>query len=390
LTGAEKQPKLSGHGRNDAGRMVEGIAMETSMKHRLSGCVCCAGTTPAADSLDRRGFLAGGIALGAAATVRPSGARAQGARGAARRIDVHHHYLPPFHRDILSAARGGARIPDWTVEKSLDDMDQAGVATAMLSIMQPGVWFGKVEEARKLARDCNDYGMKLVKDHPGRFGLFATLPIPDAEGSLKEIEYALDVLKVDGIALLTSYYEKYLGDPSFLPVFEELNRRKAVVYVHPTTPECCSALVKGIPPGTIEYATDTTRTITSLIFGEGGTAFKCPDIQFIWSHSGGTLPFLTGRLIRLARERKDVRMPGGPIPILQRYHYEIAQGNTPGQLAALMKLVTVSQVMFGTDYPFVPGTDAVEGLKDYRFSEADERAIERENALKLLPGVKAG
>ena len=140
----------------------------------------------------------------------------------------------------------------------------------------------------------------------------------------------------------------------------------------------------------IEYATDTTRTISSLIFGEAGSAFRFPDIQWIWSHSGGTLPFLTGRLIRLARERKDVRMPGGPIPILQRYHYEIAQGNTPGQLAALMKLVTVSQVMFGTDYPFVPSTDAVEGLKDYRFSEADERAIERENALKLLPGVKAG
>jgi len=292
---------------------------------------------------------------------------------------------PPRELGLAGNPERNPRVPDLGLGP-----DQAGVATAMLSIMQPGVWFGKVEEARKLARDCNDYGMKLVKDYPGRFGLFATLPIPDAEGSLKEIEYTLDVLKVDGIELLTSYYEKYLGDPSFLPVFEELNRRKAVVYVHPTTPECCSALVKGIPPGTIEYATDTTRTITSLIFGEGGTAFKCPDIKFIWSHSGGTLPFLTGRLIRLARERKDVRMPGGPIPILQRYHYEIAQGNTPGQLAALMKLVTVSQVMFGTDYPFVPGTDAVEGLKDYRFSEADERAIERENALKLLPGVKAG
>jgi 6-methylsalicylate decarboxylase len=256
--------------------------------------------------------------------------------------------------------------------------------------MQPGIWFGNNDQGRRLARDCNDYAAKLVRDHPGRFGMFATIPIPDPEGSLKEIEYALDVLKADGIALLTSYYEKYLGDPAFLPVFEELNRRKAVVYVHPTTPDCCKALVKGIPVGTIEYATDTTRTITSLIFGETGTAIKCPDIQFIWSHSGGTLPFLTGRLIRLARERRDARMPNGPMPILQRFHYEIAQGNTPGQLAALMKLVTVSQVMFGSDYPFVAGFEAVDGLKDYRFSEADQRAIERDNALKLLPGIKAG
>jgi 6-methylsalicylate decarboxylase len=252
------------------------------------------------------------------------------------------------------------------------------------------VWFGDVEQGRGLARRCNDFAAQLVKDHPGKFGMFATVPLPDTEGSLKEIEYGLDVLKAGGIALLTSYYDKYLGDPAFLPVFEELNRRKAVVYVHPTTPDCCRALVKGIPAGTIEYATDTTRTITSLIFGEAGTAFKCPDIRFIWSHSGGTLPFLTGRLIRLARDRKDARMPDGPIAILKRYNYEIAQGNTAGQLAALMKLVPVSQVMFGTDYPFVAGIEAVEGLSDYRFSEADQRAIERDNALKLLPGVKAG
>jgi len=365
------------------------------MKHRLSGCVCCAGPAAAAVAgLDRRNFLAGGVAalgLGAtAATGLPSAARSQAARSAAKRIDVHHHFMPPFHRDILLASRGGTGLPDWTAAKSFDDMDKAGVATAILSIMQPGIWFGKVEEARRLARDCNDFGIKLVKDHPGRFGLFATIPIPDAEGSLREIEYALDVLKADGIALLTSYYGKYLGDPAFLPVFEELNRRKAVVYVHPTTPDCCRAVVKGLPDASIEFATDTTRTISSLIFGEAGTAIKCPDIRFIWSHSGGTLPFLTGRLIRLARERKDARMPGGPIPILQRYYYEIAQGNTPGQLAALMKLVSVSQVMFGSDFPFVPAIEAVEGLTDYRFSEADQRAIDRDNALKLLPGVKAG
>ncbi len=158
----------------------------------------------------------------------------------------------------------------------------------------------------------------------------------------------------------------------------------------PSRPACCGALIKGIPPGTIEYATDTTRTITSLIFGEAGSAFRFPDIRWIWSHSGGTLPFLTGRLIRLASERKDARMPNGPLPILQKYHYEIAQGNTPGQLAALMKLVTVSQVLFGTDYPYRSGVEAVDGLADYKFSEADARAIDRGNAMQLLPNIKVG
>jgi predicted TIM-barrel fold metal-dependent hydrolase len=358
---------------------------------RLAGCACCPTSSFSADAgVYRRSFLAGSVALGigAADALRPSKAKAQTA--AAKRIDVHHHFLAPFHREVLAVNRGGAALPNWTVEGSLQDMEKAGVSIAMLSVMQPGVWFGEVEQARSLARRCNDYAVQLLKDHPGKFGMFATIPIPDTEGSLKEIEYGLDVLKADGIALMTSYYDKYLGDPAFLAVFEELNRRKAVVYVHPTTPDCCRALVKGLPVGTIEYATDTTRSISSLIFGEAGTAFKCPDIRFIWSHSGGTLPFLTGRLTRLARERKDQRMPGGPLPILQRYNYEIAQGNTPGQLAALMKLVPISQVMFGSDYPFVAGIEAVEGLDEYRFSDADRRAIERDNALKLLPGVKAG
>jgi 6-methylsalicylate decarboxylase len=363
----------------------------TVLPRRLSGCFCCAGNsaTPDGATVSRRNFIAGGAAalgLGAAAASRPARAQAP----AKPRIDVHHHYLPPFHRPVLLANRAGAGLPDWSAQMSLDDMDKSGIATAVLSCVQPGIWFGQVEPARKLARDVNDYGAGMVRDHKGRFGLFAAIPLPDPDGSLKEIEYALDTLKADGIGLFTSYQDKYLGDPAFVPVLEELNRRKAVVYVHPVTPACCGALIKGIPPGTIEYATDSTRTITSLIFGEAGSAFRFPDIRWIWSHSGGTLPFLTGRLVRLASERKDARMPDGPLPILRKYNYEIAQGNTPGQLAALMKLVTVSQVLFGTDYPYRTGLEAVEGLRDYQFGEADQAAIDRGNAMKLLPGIKVG
>jgi len=362
----------------------------TARPRRLSGCFCCIDRSATTAGVSRRGFVAGGVAaLGMAAasgTIEPAAAQAP----AKARIDVHHHYLPPFHRPVLAANRAGGGLPDWTVDMSLEDMDKSGIATAVLSAVQPGVWFGENGPARKLAREVNEYGARMVKDHSGRFGLFATIPIPDAEGSLKEVEYALDTLHADGIGLFTSYDGKYLGDPAFAPVLEELNRRKTVVYVHPVTPNCCGGVVKGVPPSVIEYATDTTRTVSSLIFGEAGSAFRFPDIRWIWSHSGGTLPFLTGRLIRLAIERKDARMPDGPLPILRRYNYEVAQGNTPGQLAALMKLVPVSQVLYGTDYPYRTGIEAVDGLRDYGFSEADLRAIDRGNAMKLLPNIKVG
>jgi 6-methylsalicylate decarboxylase len=228
---------------------------------------------------------------------------------------------------------------------------------------------------------------KLVRDYRGRFGLFAVIAPPDVQGSLKEIEYAFDTLKADGIGLLTSYQSKYLGDPSFAPVYEELNRRKAVIYVHPTTPDCCRGLIPGVPPSSIEYATDSTRTIANLVFS--GTAMKFPDIRWIFSHSGGTLPFLTGRFIRLADERKPANLPDGPLPEFRKFYYELAQGNTPGQIAALLKMVSISQVLYGTDYPFRDGAEVNRGIAEWGFTAADQRAIERENALRLLSRLKA-
>src|SRR5262249_44708676 len=152
--------------------------------------------------------------------------------------------------------RAGAAPPKWSPELSLEDMDKNGIATAILSQVQPGVWDGSnVEEARKLARELNDYAAKMIADHPGRFGLFAVISPPHVDGSLKEIEYAFDTLHADGVGLLSSYQDKYLADASFAPVYEELNRRKAIAYVHPTTPVCCRGLVPGLPPSTIEFAT---------------------------------------------------------------------------------------------------------------------------------------
>jgi predicted TIM-barrel fold metal-dependent hydrolase len=347
--------------------------------------------------VSRRNFLSGSAATalgfaGATIAAPPGSAQAPAASAVAaaakpRRIDVHHHIVPPVHAQAL-AAHKSTSPGKWTVDMSLADMDKAGVDTAVVSVLNPGVWFGqKDEEARRLARACNEYAANLERDHKGRFRSFAVIPLPDTEGSLREIEYALDVLKAEGIALWTSYSGMYLGDPAFLPVFEELNRRKAVVYTHPTVPDCCAGLVKGLPVSTLEYAHDTTRTIASVVFGEGQTAFKCPDVQFIWSHSGGTLPFLTSRFVELVKRQKD-KFPDGPLPIFRKFYYEVAQGNTLGQLAALMQMVPISQVMLGSDYPFREGIEAIEGLDNYKFSPADLKAIWSENAIRVMPRLR--
>jgi predicted TIM-barrel fold metal-dependent hydrolase len=353
--------------------------MVDATRHVLRSCVCCGA------GVSRRSFLAQAVGAGAALAtgLSPSRATAQAKPG---RIDVHHHFAPDFHRDAVSARRGGLRWPTWSPQMSLDDMDKNGIATAMLSVVQPGTWFGNVEETRKLTRQLNDYGATMVRDYRGRFGLFACIAPPDVEGSLKEIEYGFDTLHTDGIALLTSYGTTYLGDASFAPVYAELNRRKALVYVHPTSPNCCKNLVPGIPVGSIEYATDTTRTIAHLVFS--GTVTKFPDIRWIFSHSGGTLPFLSGRFIRLANERKPAHLPNGPLPEFRKFHYELAQGNTPGQIAALLKMVPLQQVLYGTDFPFRPGAEVTVGIADYGFNAAELQSIERGAALKLLPRLK--
>ena len=325
--------------------------------------------------INRRDFLG---ALGAL-SVTPLWAQVP-ARG--QRIDVHHHILPPEYVSAI-AARRGSPIPDWSPQRSLEELDRAGIGTAMLSLVQPGVWFGDVAEGRRLARLANDYGARLVRDHPGRFGLFATIPLPDAEGSLKEIEYAFDTLKADGIALMTSYGDRWLGDAAFAPVWQELERRKSVIYTHPTQAACCSTLKTEVAPSAIEYATDTSRTMASVLFS--GTAVRYPGIRWIFSHGGGTVPFLLSRFTTAEANMKDKsRLPNGVVHELRRFYYDTAQANHAGALAALMKLVPVSQVLLGTDYPFRRALEEIAGVTSYGFSAGDVRAIERDNAMRLL------
>ncbi|HEX3549711.1 MAG TPA: amidohydrolase family protein [Candidatus Elarobacter sp.] len=328
--------------------------------------------------MDRRLFLAQLAAAGAAGAAAPAGAAAQ----SAARIDVHHHPMPPRYRDALGAKITGP-LTTWTPERSLADMDAAGVRTAILSITNPGLYFGDVAAARTVARACNEYAAELIRSHPGRFGMFAALPMPDPDATLAEIAYALDTLKLDGVGMFTSYGNRWLGDPAFEPVFAELNRRNAIVYTHPAGNACCMSLVPFVPPSAIEYGTDTTRAIASYLFS--GAAARYPDVRVIFSHAGGTMPFLIERFDFMMRDPAlAAKVPGGLRPALARFHYDTAQSSSPEAMGALVKLVPVSQIVFGSDYPFRTEPEHVANLRTCGFSDADLRAIEHDNAARLL------
>ena len=309
----------------------------------------------------------------------------------AHRIDVHHHILPPSYVRSVGDGRIGPLIvagktPEWTPQHSIEAMDRNGIEKAITSISAPGLWFGDTHVTQALTRECNDYAAAMCSDHPGRFGVFASLPLPDIDGALREIAYALDDLKADGIGLLTNYDGKYPGDPSFAPVFDELNRRKAVVYFHPTEAPCCHAHHLAIPAATLEFPFDTTKAVTSLLFG--GTFARCRDIRFIFSHAGGTIPFLAERIARLeVRPEFRESVPDGVIFELKRLFFDTALSANPLAFSALLKLVASEQVLFGSDYPFAPETTmaaTVKGLANLGLTPEVLHAIERGNALRLL------
>jgi len=342
----------------------------------------------------RRQFMA---LAGAATLSATTMARAQNAAMGTeppRRIDVHHHFLPPKYLEIardriLSFAPSFAQVLKWTPAQSLETMDKFGIRTAMVSLSNPGTWFGDAAEARRLARLANDYAADMRRDHPGRFGVLASLSLPDVEGSLKEIAYAYDVLKVDGVGLLTSYGDKWPGDAAFAPVFEELNRRKATVYFHPTSADCCSALIKDVPAPAVEYMFDTTRAIVSLLFSGGLSKYR--DIKFIFSHAGGATAPIVERIVRLATLDKAIaaRLPEGPLAELKRLYFDTATSTNPENLGAILRLASTERIVFGTDYPYLPVQATLPGLMKYGFSPEDLEKIERTNALRLFPGLKA-
>ncbi len=315
---------------------------------------------------------------------------------ALHRIDTHYHYFPPAYLEPLAAwgqrvGFGGLRGPhrDWSIPRALDEMDRNGVATGVLSISTPGVWFGDPGEARRMARLCNEFAARMIADHPGRFGLFAAMPMPDVDGTLVEIAHALDTLKADGIGLMTSYADTWPGDPTYRPVFEELNRRKAVVYFHPLAPDCCGMTVPGVSGSPLEYPYDTGRAVLSLLIN--GAFARYRDIKWLFSHAGGPVPALAGRIANVVRARADAAeiAPDGVDRELQRLFYDTANAAFAPTMAALMALVPTSQIVFGSDYPYFTIGENVAGLASITLSDADRQAIDRGNALRLLPRLNA-
>lgn len=313
-----------------------------------------------------------------------------------RIIDTHHHIYPTRYvaqnlKRLLDDATvlPASAYQNWTPSLALEQMDKAGIESAITSITSPGVWFEKDSAAdnRARARDCNEFGATMMREHPKRFGMFGAIPVPDIDGSLAEIAYIFDVLKLDGIGVLTSYAGKLLGDPAFDTVFDELNRRKARVFVHPTM-SCCGNVFPGVSGPTIEFPTDSARAIASLLLR--GTFARCPNITFLFSHGGGTLPSIVQRVLGSVRHMSEADrarfVPNGAEYELQRQYYDVASvAMNPAGMAAVLKLWPSTQITYGSDAPFGSTTGIVEALTKLDLAPALLQAIHRDNALRLFP-----
>jgi 6-methylsalicylate decarboxylase len=344
-------------------------------------------------SASRRQFLRGLGAAGATAMLASPAVRAQ---RAASLIDTHHHFYPPAYQTQWKEWETARKIPafpgvfDWTPAKSIEVMDKAGIRTAVVSLAStPSLWFDAGgENAAKTVRECHDFAAKMRQDFPGRFGIFAPLSMMDVDVTLKEIDYAFDAIKADGINLQTNYGDKWLGDAMYKPVLEELNRRKAVVYVHPLVAACCGRLSVGTFPAVIEVPHDTTRTVTSLLLS--GSFARYRDIKWLFSHAGGTIPMMAGRIDAFYGRSSKLNefAPDGIFAELARQYYDTANATSVPAMTALLKLVPVSQITYGTDYPYFP-TDQNEQLRKLDLSAADLQAIEHGNAAGLIPPTQS-
>jgi predicted TIM-barrel fold metal-dependent hydrolase len=339
---------------------------------------------------DRRTLLAG---LGSAAVLPAIGA----ARPRAPLIDVHNHYTPPeFYAFNEKFIGPGGPPTRWDKAAQVADMDAAGTSLAVLSGFTSPTG-GSVEDRRALARATNDFGAALVRERPHRFALFASLPLPDIDGCIAEMAYGLDTLKAVGVTIYTDSGDRWLGDPMFEPLHKELDRRGAVVFVHPHSPTCCQNLVKGVPDSFIEFATTTTRTIASLVFN--GITTRYPNIKFIFAHGGGAMPFLIERFLGggaaeivpgIVTHGQPVvpvkQPPGTALAQLRKLHYDTAQIANPVSLRALRQVVPVDRILFGTDFWYRSSAVSKRGIETSGvFTGPELEQIFGRNALALMP-----
>jgi predicted TIM-barrel fold metal-dependent hydrolase len=329
----------------------------------------------------------------AGATLLPLGElAAQAKKGGKRgRVDCHHHMLPPFQENMTSR--------HYTPKTSLDEMDKFGTEQAVLSLTVAADYlYDGTEKSIKFARQANEYGAKAMQDNPKRFGFFASLPAKSVDATLKEIEYAFDTLKCDGVSLFTNTGDKWWGDPMFLPMFDELNRRKSAIFFHPTVANCCHNLA-GVGDGVVEFDFDTTRTVVSLLFN--GVLARCQDIKWIINHSGAAIPTLAGRIkdrVPNAGSTKDGKfnpaagtsdkVPKGAFYELKRLYFECAHASYAMPIAALRAFAPSTQFLFGTDYPIEPTESTVQQFPIIKLPSDVQHALDRGNAERLWPKFK--
>ncbi len=312
------------------------------------------------------------------------------------RVDIPHHLIPTAYASELRrlglSEVAGRELPEWSPELSLGVMDRHGIEMAVLSVSAPGVHFGDDDRGRTLARRCNDSSAEIVAAHPTRFGLFASVPLPDVDGALEEATYALDVLGADGVVLLSSYSDgSYLGDPKFDDLLAELDRRAAVVFVHPSIPTAATHIAVDIPVFAMEFTFDTTRAAFNLAYT--GALERHPNIRFVLAHAGGTVPYLVERFDLLWFQDPELvqRARKGGSTYMRSLFYDTALSANAHALRSLAELVGPDHVLFGSDYPFAPelATEMqVSGLGAYDgYDDGDRRLVERSTALSLLPTV---
>jgi predicted TIM-barrel fold metal-dependent hydrolase len=311
-------------------------------------------------------------------------------------IDVHHHILPDFFWQATNEQHGpvgGIAPAQWSPEGAISFMDDARIDVAVTSISTPGVHLGDDMAARELARRCNEFSAELIQRHPSRFGGFACVPLPDVEGSLRELAYALDVLKLDGVVLFSNARGIYLGDRRLAPLFEELQRRAAVVFIHPTASPDTAFHQLGLPDSLLDFPVDTSRAIANLHYSN--TFARTPDVKYIVSHAGGTIPYVATRfgivdemaVIDGAEER------GTAADTLRRLYWDTALSWKDPILQMLRSVVGMGQVLYGSDFPYLRRDLAVRSRVELdstaALADAERAGVLGTNALRLFPRLSA-
>jgi predicted TIM-barrel fold metal-dependent hydrolase len=309
-----------------------------------------------------------------------------------RTVDLHHHVIPDFYWEASNEggnAAGGITPPRWSLDGAIAYLDEARIDVAVPSISTPGVHFGDDAAARTLARRVNEYLADLKRRRPDRFGGFAALPLPDVDGSLEQIEYALDVLDLDGVSMMTNADGTYLGDGRFDPIFAELQRRAAVAFIHPTASPDPIAHTLGLPDSLLDYPVDTSRAIAKLHYSN--TFAKTPDVKYLFAHAGGTIPFVASRFAIV--DEMDV-IPGaqerGPFAdTLPRVYWDTASAFSDPVLHMLRSVTGLGNVVCGTDYPYPRNAISIAGLRHLRHTaeldDGERRGVLSGSAARLIP-----